>query len=573
MKKNTRAVRQIVRCCILAALTAALLYLTLLDRQTGLFALLRPVLLLAAAGIYASCLRTGVRMLAAGTPDRHTALTFAAVLALALCALGIYPEAPASASLLLTAGAAADLLEQKLETAFPDAPDLRTPGAALWTWAALAAAVCTAVVWTILHESAGTILGRVFCVLLSGALCPLRLIAVLTDRRAQRTLRFETDGAQTIEALGAADAALICPDGLLTGAPFAAELRPAGMESDCFLTLAASILQACDTPEARAAADAARAKGLALTPAGMCEQTPDGVCTVLDGKRYYAGTPEQLRRRGICAPRADDVQLSGRTAVCFGMEDGMYLGLLAMQAELRPDARKAVQALHAGHIGVWLPAGRQPLAARQLAGRIGAEVSEQAAPEQALEALRRQRRPVCMAYGVPCARMQTQGPTLNLQTLSDAPEALAVCRSAMRRRRLLNGLCAASAVLLAGTAGGLFAPAFDPGACPLLCALSGLFVFALFAALAALGTAPAVPQPEPQEQQPESEAPQPPSHTLTIRMAELPAVPGKAALEQALLQVSGVQTVEADYENGCILVTGTAEKQPLLQAIAEAVES
>ena len=56
-------------------------------------------------------------------------------------------------------------------------------------------------------------------------------------------------------------------------------------------------------------------------------------------------------------------------------------------------------------------------------------------------------------------------------------------------------------------------------------------------------------------------------------MEELPAMPGKAALEQALLDVPGVRTAEADYEAGLILVTGTAEKEPLLQAIAEAADA
>ena len=64
-----------------------------------------------------------------------------------------------------------------------------------------------------------------------------------------------------------------------------------------------------------------------------------------------------------------------------------------------------------------------------------------------------------------------------------------------------------------------------------------------------------------------------PSHTLTIRMEELPAMPGKAALEQALLAVPGVQTAEADYESGLILVTGTAEKELLLRAISKASEA
>ena len=78
---------------------------------------------------------------------------------------------------------------------------------------------------------------------------------------------------------------------------------------------------------------------------------------------------------------------------------------------------------------------------------------------------------------------------------------------------------------------------------------------------------PQPPLPEPEPSEPAA------SRTLTIRMEELPAMPGKAALEQALLDVPGVRTAEADYEAGLILVTGTAEKEPLLQAIAEAAKA
>ena len=58
-----------------------------------------------------------------------------------------------------------------------------------------------------------------------------------------------------------------------------------------------------------------------------------------------------------------------------------------------------------------------------------------------------------------------------------------------------------------------------------------------------------------------------------LRMDELPTVPGKIALEQALLDVPGVLTAEANYETGIILVTGTADKETLLRAIAEAVSA
>ena len=125
-----------------------------------------------------------------------------------------------------------------------------------------------------------------------------------------------------------------------------------------------------------------------------------------------------------------------------------------------------------------------------------------------------------------------------------------------------------STFLLAGAAGGLFAPALDLGAKPAFCVLLACFLTGMTLlpvltgkcknAAAACIAENKLPQTISSESKPPEQ--ETPSHTLTIRMEELPAMPGKAALEQALLAVPGVQTAEADYESGLILVTGTAEK-------------
>lgn len=46
------------------------------------------------------------------------------------------------------------------------------------------------------------------------------------------------------------------------------------MEEGQFLALAASIVQGCDAPEARAVFSAAQSRGLATLPAEACGQTP-----------------------------------------------------------------------------------------------------------------------------------------------------------------------------------------------------------------------------------------------------------------------------------------------------------
>ena len=576
MKNNTHSARQLVFCCVSTLLTALLAVLTALGPERLPLApllaamLLRPALLLVTAGVNFRCLKTGVHALFSGKPDRHTAAVLTVPLALVLCALGVCPDAPVAAALLLTASAWLNLLEQRLEAGLPGALSTRT-AEMVWTWTGIAAAVCAAAVWAVLHARADDVLARALCVLAASALCPFRLIALLTGRRAMRRMSVPAASAQTVEALGAADTALVCPEGLLTGEPTAADIRPAGMEPERFLALAASVMQGFAAPEANAILRAAQGRGLTLLPAEACTQTPDGFCAVLDGKRYYAGTPEQLRSRGIFAPRADDVPLSGKTALMFGMEGGMYLGLIALQRPLLPGGQEAIRALAAQRLRPVLAAGSQPLYTKQLAVLTGAEIVEAIQPAQ-------KGRAVCIRAGESGASFQEQMPGLSVQTLADAAEAISVCRRAVRTRRGLQGLSAVCTFLLTGAAGGLFAPALDLGASPALCVLLACCLAALTLLPALDGqrtgtAAECAAQPQPPLPEPEPSEPAAASRTLTIRMEELSALPGKAALEQALLDVPGVRTAEADYGSGLILVTGTAEKEPLLQAIAEAARA
>ena len=575
MKENTHSVRQLVLCCISTLLTILLAVLTFLNPKRVPLSpllvamLLRPALLLVTAGVNFGCLKTGVRALCAGKPDRHTTVVLIVLLALVLCALGVCPDAPVTAALLLTASAWLGLLEQRLEAKLPGAPSTRT-AETVWAWAAIAAAVCAAAVWAVLHASADAVLARALCVLAASALCPFRVIAHLTERRAMRRMPVPAASAQTVEALGAADTALVFPEGLLTGAPAVSELRPAGMEEGQFLTLAASVMQGLDAPEARAILTAAQGRGLTLLPAEACTQTPDGFSAALDGRRYYAGTSQQLRSHGIFAPRADDVLLSGKTALLFGMEGGMYLGLIALQSPLLPGAPEAVHALAAQRLRPVLAAGSQPLYTKQLAAQTGAEVSDAAQKGRAVR----------IRAGDPGASLQEQTPCLSVQTLAEAAEVISVCRHAVHTRRGLQGLSAVCVFLLTGAAGGLLAPALDLGTGPALCALLACCLAALTILPASTGQhagaaaeRAAEVQPQPPLPEPEPSEPAASARTLTIRMEELPTMPGKAALEQALLDVPGVRTAEADYESGLIVVTGTAEKEPLLQAIAEAAEA
>lgn len=524
--------------------------------------LLLPAMLLLAAGLNWRCFRRGICAILRGKPGRDSCAVLAAILAAGLCALGASSGAAGCAVLLLTACSWMDVWEETL--ALPS-------GGSGWFYGVFAAAVCAAVFWIIRGNSVGRILERVLSLLAAASVCPFRLLAALDNARASRALPVPCADPQTAAALGTADTVLLIPDGLLTGAPAVSDIRPAGMDETDFLSLAASILRGSALPAAPCIAALAQSRGLTLQEPSEQEALPDGGWrAVIGGRCYFAGTQAQLQRAGIFAPRADELALAGKISVCFGTEGGMYLGRIALEHPVCPDAQDAMRALASQRLRLVLPCGEQPLYTRQLAARFGADVSETA------DALGQPQEEgtVLVISGEPQAKMQEQLPVLSLRTLADAPVCLRQCRRAVRAGRLLTGLSAALLVLLAGLAGGIFSPALDLGARPLLCAILSLLITAVSALLACIAV-PSAPVWHPEEAptqpaQPQPEAVSAEASTTALRMDELPSVPGKAALEQALLDVLGVLTAEANYETGIILVTGTADKETLLRAIAEA---
>ena len=101
----------------------------------------------------------------------------------------------------------------------------------------------------------------------------------------------------------------------------------------------------------------------------------------------------------------------------------------------------------------------------------------------------KQGRPALLRAGEASCGVGGAGAGLTLETLADAPAVFhRVCRRAVRSSKMLTGAAAALAVLLAGCAGGIFAPAADLGSEPLLCALLGLAVTGLTVLPAMAGT-------------------------------------------------------------------------------------
>ena len=116
MKNPAHSARQFAFCCVTTVLTALLAVLSFLNPEKLPFSpllvrmLLLPALLLATAGVNFCCLKTGVRALFAGKPERHTAAVLTVLLAPALD-LGAAPALCALLAAVLTALPAAPALQ------------------------------------------------------------------------------------------------------------------------------------------------------------------------------------------------------------------------------------------------------------------------------------------------------------------------------------------------------------------------------------------------------------------------------------------------------------------------------
>ena len=127
------------------------------------------------------------------------------------------------------------------------------------------------------------------------------------------------------------------------------------------------------------------------------------------GRKSAEDVAEQLRRAGIAAPRADELALSGKSELCFGMEGGLYLGRIALQRPICADAQETVQALSAQGLSVVLPAGREPLLTRQLAARIGASPAEQGGQRRHGRRSKSREDPRCCAQAISVQSWRRRG--------------------------------------------------------------------------------------------------------------------------------------------------------------------
>jgi P-type Cu2+ transporter len=260
------------------------------------------------------------------------------------------------------------------------AQSLADRAAALLFYIATAAGVITFVVWLALGQLARAIENTVTVLVIScphalGLAIPL-VIAIATGLSARNGILVKDRLA--LERMRTVDTVLFDKTGTLTkGEPAVAAVAVAeGFDGDeeALLRLAAAVEADSEHPLARAIVAAAGEKGGVPAAGNFRSLTGRGVEAEVDGSAVAVGGPSLLRERGLEEPahlvEAVDGWKARGTTVLHVVWNGRIAGALALEDEVRPESREAVEALHEQGIRVVMITGD----ARQVADAVAADL-------------------------------------------------------------------------------------------------------------------------------------------------------------------------------------------------------
>lgn len=206
-------------------------------------------------------------------------------------------------------------------------------------------------------------------------------------------------GGAHIEALAAVKAIAFDKTGTLTtGQPRLTRIIPRGdLDEDELLRLVASVESRSEHPLAKAILDTASERQLELIEPKSFEAIPGkGIVARLNGQSVRVGN---LRYLGEIAPLPEGLQVSahalqeeGQTVIGMLRESDegyLWLGLLAIADQVRPEAAKVVHDLQAQGIAVAMLTGDNDRVAHNIAAQLGIQrVYANLMPEDKVTALK-----------------------------------------------------------------------------------------------------------------------------------------------------------------------------------------
>ncbi|HWM20769.1 MAG TPA: copper-translocating P-type ATPase [Ilumatobacteraceae bacterium] len=226
--------------------------------------------------------------------------------------------------------------------------------AALLFYVAAGAAAVTFVAWSLAGDMKRAIETTVTVLVIAcphalGLAIPL-VIALSTAVAAKHGILVKDRLA--LERMRTVNAVLFDKTGTLTKGNHAVTgIVGAGHSEADVLAIAAAVEADSEHPLARAIVARARADGSNREATGFRALTGRGVEAVVDGVRYAVGGPSLLRERELTEPdeiAATTAPWTARGASVLHLVEGdRIIGALALEDEVRPEARHAVAELHA----------------------------------------------------------------------------------------------------------------------------------------------------------------------------------------------------------------------------------
>jgi Cu2+-exporting ATPase len=266
--------------------------------------------------------------------------------------------------------------------------------AAILFYVALAAGAVTLIGWWLLGDPEGALTRAATVLVIAcphalGLAIPL-VIAISTSLGARNGLlikdRLALERARTV------DTVIFDKTGTLTkGEPVLVDVAAVSMDADRVLGLAASVEADSEHPLAQAIVDGTKQRQVETRPASDFEAIAGrGARATVHGHDVRVGGPRLLHELGLSsAPQAAEWDAQGRT-VLHVVVDGQVAGTVAVEDEIRPESKEAIDELHRFGVRVAMITGDSQAVADSVARRLGIdEVAAQVLPADKAAAVRR----------------------------------------------------------------------------------------------------------------------------------------------------------------------------------------
>jgi Cu2+-exporting ATPase len=249
------------------------------------------------------------------------------------------------------------------------------------TIVAVASAIVTAIVWSVLGASLPFTIERVVTVLVIA--CPHALglavplvVAISTTVGAQNGLLVRD--RRGLEAARRVNVVVFDKTGTLTlGEHRVVAMQAAGDVADSnALRLASAVERDAEHPVARAIVKSAEERELTIPAASEFQAIPGyGAQALVGGRRLAVGGPNLLTKLGVVTPAplrvfAEHAAAEGQSTV-YLVEGTHALAAFAIADAIRPESYEAVERLHGARVSVVLHTGHSRAVAESVAQRLG----------------------------------------------------------------------------------------------------------------------------------------------------------------------------------------------------------